>query len=115
MHTQKISETPLDFVEAIKEDIKSSKDDGVLKCVQCGMCTSTCPAARHSNYNPREIMERVFEGDETLLKMKTYGTVFIAIHVIVHVLLETVFVKLIRLLNSSPYQKELHMSSYMII
>ena len=49
------------------------------------------------------------------LKMKTYGTVFIAIHVIVHVLLETVFVKLIRLLNSSPYQKELHMSSYMII
>ena len=95
MHTQKISETPLDFAEAIKEDIKSSKDDGVLKCVQCGMCTSTCPAARHSNYNPREIMERVFEGDETLL--------------------ETVFVKLIRLLNSSPYQKELHMSSYMII
>lgn len=60
MHTQKISETPLDFAEAIKEDIKSSKDDGVLKCVQCGMCTSTCPAARHSNYNPREIMERVF-------------------------------------------------------
>lgn len=34
MHTQKISETPLDFAEAIKEDIKSSKDDGVLKCVQ---------------------------------------------------------------------------------
>ena len=32
------------------------------------MCTSTCPAARHSNYNPREIMERVFEGDETLLE-----------------------------------------------
>ena len=27
MHTQKISETPLDFAEAIKEDIKSSKDD----------------------------------------------------------------------------------------
>ena len=68
MHTQKINETPLDFAEAIKEDIKSSKDEGVLKCVQCGMCTSTCPAARHSNYNPREIMERVFEGDETLLE-----------------------------------------------
>ena len=29
MHTQKISETPLDFAEAIKEDIKRSKDDGV--------------------------------------------------------------------------------------
>lgn len=38
MHTQKISETPLDFAEAIKEDIKSSKYDGVLKCVQCRKC-----------------------------------------------------------------------------
>lgn len=33
MHTQKINETPLDFAEAIKEDIKSSKDEGVLKGV----------------------------------------------------------------------------------
>ena len=37
MHTQKISETPLDFADAIKEVINSSIDDGVLKCVQCGM------------------------------------------------------------------------------
>lgn len=68
MNKQKINETPLDFVNTIMKDIKSSKEDGVLKCVQCGMCTSTCPAAKYSNYNPREIIERVLNGDETLLE-----------------------------------------------
>lgn len=68
MNTQKIDETPLDFAQAIIEDIKSSKEDGVLKCVQCGMCTSTCPAAKHSTYNPRDIVERVLNGDESLLE-----------------------------------------------
>ena len=32
------------------------------------MCTSTCPAARHSDYNPREIIERVLEGDISILE-----------------------------------------------
>lgn len=36
--------------------------------MQCGMCTSTCPAARHSDYNPREIIERVLDGDESILE-----------------------------------------------
>lgn len=68
MQSQKINENPLEFVEEIEENIKSSKEDGVLKCVQCGMCTSTCPAAKHSNYNPRDIIERVLNGDETILE-----------------------------------------------
>jgi len=68
MTTQKITDSPIDFAEKIIEDVKNSKDDGVLKCVQCGMCTSTCPAARHSDYNPRDIIERVLDGDETILK-----------------------------------------------
>ena len=63
-----IEDNPLDFAKAIIEDIKFSKDLGVLKCVQCGMCTSTCPAARHSNYNPRDMIERVLEGDIYLLE-----------------------------------------------
>ena len=33
-----------------------------------GMCTSTCPAAKHSNYNPRDIVERVLQGDESLIE-----------------------------------------------
>ena len=50
------------------DDSPISKEEGVLKCVQCGMCTSTCPAARHSDYNPRDIMEKVLEGDESILE-----------------------------------------------
>lgn len=68
MKVQKITDTPLNFVEEIINDIKSSKEDGVLKCVQCGMCTSTCPSAKHSDYNPRDIIERVLQGDETLIE-----------------------------------------------
>ena len=65
---QKITDSPIDFAEQVIDDVKNSKEDGVLKCVQCGMCTSTCPAARHSEYNPRDIMERVLEGDLTILE-----------------------------------------------
>ena len=65
---QKITDSPIDFAVEIINDVKNSKEEGVLKCVQCGMCTSTCPAARHSDYNPREIIEMVLDGDETILK-----------------------------------------------
>jgi len=65
---QKITDSPIDFAVEIINDVKNSKEEGVLKCVQCGMCTSTCPAARHSDYNPREIIECVLDGDEELLK-----------------------------------------------
>lgn len=65
---QKITDTPINFAEDIINDVKNSKDEGVLKCVQCGMCTSTCPAARHSDYNPRDIMEKVLEGDTSILE-----------------------------------------------
>lgn len=68
MTTQKITDSPIDFAERIIADVKNSRDEGVLKCVQCGMCTSTCPAARHSDYNPRDIIERVLEGDESILE-----------------------------------------------
>ena len=65
---QNIDDSPVDFAEKIIMDVKNSKDEGVLKCVQCGMCTSTCPAARHSDYNPRDIIERVLAGDESILQ-----------------------------------------------
>lgn len=65
---QKINDTPFNFAEEIIDNVKNTKDDGVLKCVQCGLCTSTCPAARHSEYNPRDIIEMVLEGDETIIQ-----------------------------------------------
>ncbi|SDA39302.1 ferredoxin:CoB-CoM heterodisulfide reductase subunit HdrC [Methanobrevibacter millerae] len=64
---QNLDDSPIDFAEQIIRDVKNSKEEGVLKCVQCGMCTSTCPAARHSDYNPRDIIERVLEGDTSIL------------------------------------------------
>lgn len=63
-----LNENPIDFAEEIIHDVKNTRDDGLLKCVQCGLCTSTCPAARHSDYNPREIIERVLDGDETIIE-----------------------------------------------
>lgn len=65
---QNIDDSPIDFAEEIIDNVKNSKEEGVLKCVQCGMCTSTCPAARHSDYNPRDIIERVLEGDVSILE-----------------------------------------------
>lgn len=73
---QKITDSPIEFAEEIINDVKNSKEEGVLKCVQCGMCTSTCPAARHSDYNPREIIERVLDGDETILEDDTIWNCF---------------------------------------
>ncbi|MDD2644394.1 MAG: 4Fe-4S dicluster domain-containing protein [Methanobacteriaceae archaeon] len=68
MSKEKINENPLELAEKIIHNPKSSKDIGLLRCVQCGMCTSVCPAARHSEYNPRNMIERVLEGDETVLE-----------------------------------------------
>ena len=41
--------------------------DGFQSCIQCGICTSGCPAARFTDYSPREIARRALDGDETLL------------------------------------------------
>jgi len=41
---------------------------GLLACMQCGICTSGCPAARFGDYSPREISQRAREDDPTLLE-----------------------------------------------
>ena len=67
MNTLKIDENSFELAEDIVKDLKASKDLGILKCIQCGMCTSVCPAARHTDYDPREIVKRVLDKDETLI------------------------------------------------
>jgi heterodisulfide reductase subunit C len=42
--------------------------EGFLSCMQCGICTSVCPAARFADYSPREIARRALDGDPTLLE-----------------------------------------------
>lgn len=65
-----------DLTHRILKDIKASPDLGLLRCVQCGMCASTCPAARHSDYDPRKVIKRVLDNDETILDDKTIWNCF---------------------------------------
>lgn len=55
------------LAQSIIDDIKASKDIGVLKCIQCGMCASVCPAARHADYDPRVIAKRVLDEDVSII------------------------------------------------
>ncbi|WP_224425456.1 ferredoxin:CoB-CoM heterodisulfide reductase subunit HdrC [Methanobrevibacter sp. TMH8] len=53
--------------DIIKNDIKAPSDLGLLKCVQCGMCTSVCPAAAHTDYNPRDLVKKVLDNEEDII------------------------------------------------
>lgn len=67
MKTLKIGENTFKLAEDIINDLKASENLGILKCIQCGMCASVCPAARHTDYDPREIVKRVLDKDESLI------------------------------------------------
>jgi heterodisulfide reductase subunit C len=57
-----------DLVERILNDSRMhDHKDGFESCIQCGVCTSGCPAARFTEYSPRETARRALDGDETLL------------------------------------------------
>ena len=53
----------------LKVDKKSFKSilfkkSGFKKCIQCGRCTASCPAAYlHADYRPRDLMRRFMLGD----------------------------------------------------
>lgn len=66
--TLKLNTKTPKLTETILKDLKASKNLGLNKCIQCGMCTSVCPAARHTDYDPRIISKRVLDEDETLIK-----------------------------------------------
>lgn len=58
-----------DLVERIVSDPRMHDHvDGFLSCMQCGICTSACPAARFGDYSPREVARRALDGDPTLLE-----------------------------------------------
>jgi heterodisulfide reductase subunit C len=58
------------------KNIKASKDLGLLKCVQCGMCTAVCPAAKFTDYNPRYMVEKVLENDKSVIEYKEMWNCF---------------------------------------
>ena len=60
MKKRKINESSPDLAEQVKINYRASQDIGLKRCIQCGLCTSNCPAARHSNYDPREMIKQIF-------------------------------------------------------
>ena len=76
MDSLKIDKNPLELAEKILKDVKYSKGKGLLKCVQCGMCTSMCPGAKNSDYNPRDMIEKVLEGEESIIDDKNIWNCF---------------------------------------
>jgi len=58
-----------ELVRRILEDPRMhDHKDGFESCIQCGVCTSGCPAARFTDYSPRETARRALEGDVSLLE-----------------------------------------------
>lgn len=52
----------------VVEDVRLDKLCGYEKCVQCGRCTASCPAAFiYDDYRPRDVMRRLQLGDKGAL------------------------------------------------
>jgi len=71
-----IGNNPLRFAGEILSNLKASEDMGLLRCVQCGMCTSVCPGAKGSDYNPRDMVEKVLEGEESIINSEEIWNCF---------------------------------------
>ena len=61
--TESIKLIPLQKVKKSINDLRFKKS-GFKKCIQCGRCTASCPAAYlHADYKPRDLMRRFMLGD----------------------------------------------------
>ena len=67
MKTIKLKKDSLKLIDDVTNDLKASPDLGIYKCVQCGMCTSICPGASQTDYDPRDMVRRVLEDDVTVI------------------------------------------------
>ena len=52
--------------ERLKQDIRY--DESLNACMNCGICTSVCPAAEFSDYDPRILLNIVQTGDDAELE-----------------------------------------------
>jgi len=52
----------MDLLKQLKNDVRYI--EGLKSCINCGICTSICPAAAFYNYDPRQIVDTVQRGNE---------------------------------------------------
>lgn len=64
------------LAETIKASIRTPDSLGLDRCIQCGACTASCPAARFTDYNPRLLVKRVLENDRSVLEDETLWNCF---------------------------------------
>jgi len=63
----RLSPTVCDSLKEVLDDPRCP--GGFLECMQCATCTASCPAARIYDFNPRELMRQLYEGQlEEVLK-----------------------------------------------
>ena len=65
------------FAKEILDDFRVTANTGLLRCIQCGMCSSSCPAAKFTDFSPREIINSIFQSKkEELLQNKSIWNCF---------------------------------------
>jgi len=58
----------LDHTEKAVRDVRLDTACGYEKCMQCGRCTASCPAAfKYDDYRPRDVMRKLQLGDRDAL------------------------------------------------
>ena len=56
----------MDYYGLLEQDIRFT--DGLNACMGCGVCTSICPAAEFTGYEPRKLMIRIQKHDNEYLE-----------------------------------------------
>ncbi|HIH74772.1 MAG TPA: 4Fe-4S dicluster domain-containing protein [Methanosarcina sp.] len=64
------------LAETAKKSIRTPESLGLDRCIQCGACTASCPAARFTDYSPRQIVKKVLENDHSVLESEMIWSCF---------------------------------------
>lgn len=64
------------LAETAKKSIRTPASIGLDRCIQCGACTASCPAARFTDYSPRQVVKKVLENDRSILESEMIWSCF---------------------------------------
>lgn len=55
-----------DFLTELIADVEENRN--IIQCISCGKCVGECPASKISKFNIRKIIQKVLQGDKSVLK-----------------------------------------------